>query len=214
MIHKIVYKLFKQELTQLVWDETYKPDTMKGLKFALVCEGHKFYIYPNIFDIPIERMGRIQDLVIQLQRMVSKEELDIFLENMENALNASVSGAAVKNLAQIGFLVGEMRKRKEMLIHPEVMMELAGAVLIREDQNPGEWNAEFEQKKVESFKNAYKGKELYDFFVLAGLSQYFPNIAHLEEDWTIFWEMAASRLEATQELLKSELSARNSTSAT
>lgn len=214
MIHKIVYKLFKKELTQMVWDETYKPDTMKGLKFALVCEGHKYYIYQNIFDIPIERMGRIQDLVIQLQRMVSKEELDVFLENMENALNASVSGAAVKNLAQIGFLVGEMRKRKEMLIHPDVMMELAGAVLIREDQNPGEWNAEFEQKKVEAFRNAYKGKELYDFFVLAGLSQYFPNIAHLEEDWTIFWEMAASRLEATQELLKSELSARNSTSVT
>lgn len=198
----------------MVWDETYKPDMMKGLKFALVCEGHKYYIYQNIFDIPIERMGRIQDLVIQLQRMVSKEELDVFLENMENALNASVSGAAVKNLAQIGFLVGEMRKRKEMLIHPDVMMELAGAVLIREDQNPGEWNAEFEQKKVESFRNAYKGKELYDFFVLAGLSQYFPNMEYLEEDWTIFWEMAASRLEATQELLKSELSARNSTSAT
>jgi len=214
VIHKIVYKLFKKELTQMVWDETYKPDMMKGLKFALVCEGHKYYIYQNIFDIPIERMGRIQDLVIQLQRMVSKEELDVFLENMENALNASVSGAAVKNLAQIGFLVGEMRKRKEMLIHPDVMMELAGAVLIREDQNPGEWNAEFEQKKVEAFRNAYKGKELYDFFVLAGLSQYFPNMEYLEEDWTIFWEMAASRLEATQELLKSELSARNSTSAT
>lgn len=214
MIHKIVYKLFKKELTQMVWDETYKPDTMKGLKFALVCEGHKYYIYQNIFDIPIERMGRIQDLVIQLQRMVSKEELDVFLENMENALNASVSGAAVKNLAQIGFLVGEMRKRKEMLIHPDVMMELAGAVLIREDQNPGEWNAEFEQKKVEAFRNAYKGKELYDFFVLAGLSQYFPNMEYLEEDWTIFWEMATSRLEATQELLKSELSARNSTLAT
>jgi hypothetical protein len=129
-------------------------------------------------------------------------------------LNASVSGAAVKNLAQIGFLVGEMRKRKEMLIHPDVMMELAGAVLIREDQNPGEWNAEFEQKKVEAFKKAYQGKELYDFFVLAGLSQYFPNMEYLEEDWTIFWEMATSRLEAMQELLKSELSARNSTSAT
>jgi hypothetical protein len=214
VIHKIVYKLFQRELTQMVWDETYKPDMMKGLKFALVCEGHKYYIYSNIFDIPIERMGRVQDLVIQLQRMVSREELDVFLENMENALNASVSGAAVKNLAQIGFLVGEMRKRKEMLIHPDIMMELAGAVLIREDQNPGEWNAEFEQKKVEAFRNAYKGKALYDFFVLAGLSQYFPNLEYLEEDWIIFWEMASSRLESMQELLKSELSAQNSTSTT
>jgi len=214
VIHKIVYKLFKKELTQMVWDDTYKPDKMRGLKFALTCKGHRYFIYQNVFDIPIERMGRIQDLVIQLQRMLSREELDVFLENMENALNASVSGAAVKNLAQIGFLVGEMRKRKEMLIHPDVMMELAGAVLIREDQNPGEWNAEFEQKKVEAFRNAYKGKELYDFFVLAGLSQYFPNMEYLEEDWTIFWEMATSRLEATQELLRSELSARNSTSAT
>ena len=130
MIHKIVYKLFKKELTQMVWDDTYKPDKMRGLKFALTCKGHRYFIYQNIFDIPIERMGRIQDLVIQLQRMLSREELDVFLENMENALNASVSGAAVKNLAQIGFLVGEMRRRKEMLVHPEVMMELAGAVLI------------------------------------------------------------------------------------
>ena len=56
----------------------------------------------------------------------------MFLENMEGALNKAVEGNAVKNLAQIGFLVGEMRRRKEMLVHPEVMMELAGAVLIRE----------------------------------------------------------------------------------
>jgi hypothetical protein len=146
--------------------------------------------------------------------MVSGEELDVFLENMEGALNKAVDGTAVKNLAQIGFLVGEMRRRKDMLVHPEVMMELAGAVLIREDQNPGEWNNEFEQKKVEAFREAYKGKELYDFFVLAGLSQFFPNIEHLEEDWTIFWEMASSRLEQTRELLKSEISARNSTSTT
>ncbi len=214
MIHKLVYKLFKKELTQMVWDDTYKPDKMRGLKFALTCQGHRYFIYQNIFDIPIDRMGRIQDLVIQLQRMVSREELDIFLENMEGALNKAVDGTAVKNLAQIGFLVGEMRRRKDMLVHPEVMMELAGAVLIREDQNPGEWNNEFEQKKVEAFREAYKGKELYDFFVLAGLSQFFPNIEHLEEDWTIFWEMASSRLEQTRELLKSEISARNSTSTT
>jgi hypothetical protein len=204
-MYKLLYKLFKKELTQLVWDETYKPDTMRGLKFAMVCEGHRFYVYSNLFDVPIERMGRVQDFIIQLNRVVSNGELENFVDKMEKALFAATAGDKVKDLAKIGFLIGELKARKEMLLHPEIMMELAGALYIREDQNPAEWNDEFEHKKVEMFRNNYTSGQLYDFFVTAGLSQFFPNFESLEKDWMILWEQSTARLQAMEEMLKSSL---------
>lgn len=202
---RLLYKLFKKELTQIVWDETYKPDKMRGLKFALVCEGHKFYVYNNIFDIPIERMGRIQDFIIQLNRVVSNEELQKFVEQMEKALYNTTSGDKLKDLSKIGFLIGELKARKDMLLHPEIMMELAGALFIREDQDPAEWNDEFEHEKVKMFRKNYVGGQLYDFFVTAGLSQFFPNFESLEKDWTILWEQSTARLQAMKEMMTSSL---------
>jgi hypothetical protein len=202
---KFVYRLFKKELTQMVWDETYKPDRMRGLKFAMVCEGHKFFVYNNLFDVPIERMGRVQDYIIQLNRVVSNDELANFIQNMEQALFNATSGDKVKDLAKIGFLIGELKSRKEMLLHPEIMMELAGALYIREDQDPAEWNDEFEHKKVEMFRKNYTSGQLYDFFVTAGLSQFFPNFESLEKDWMVLWEQSTARLQAMEEMLKSSL---------
>lgn len=200
---KLIYRLFKKELTQMVWDETYKPDRMRGLKFAMVCDGHRFFVYNNIFDVPIERMGRVQDYIIQLNRVVSNDELGNFIDNMEKALFSATNGDKVKDLAKIGFLIGEMKNRKEMLLHPEIMMELAGALYIREDQDSSEWNDEFEHKKVELFRKNYTSEKLYDFFVTGGLSQFFPNFESLEKDWTILWEQSQIRLQAMQEVLKS-----------
>lgn len=202
MIH-LIYKAFKKQFNQIVWDETYKPDKMRGLKFAMICEGHRFYVYNNVFDVPIERMGRVQDFIIQLNRVVSNEELATFIENMEKALYESTSGDKVKDLAKIGFFIGELKSRKEMLIHPEIMMELAGALYIREDQDPAEWNDEFEHKKVEMFRKNYTSGKLYDFFVQAGLTQFFPNFESLEKDWMILWEQSTARLKAMEEFLKS-----------
>jgi len=196
MIAELLYKWFPKEFNQLVWDSTYKPKKNQGLKYAFTCEGHRYYVYETLFEMPVERLGRAQDFVLQLQRMVSESELDKFLEAMESALFESTSGEKLKGLSKIGFLIGEMKERKKLLLHPEIMMELSGCMLIREDQDPGVWDAEFEQKKIETFRKNYKGKGLYDFFVLGGLNQFFPNFSSFEKDWEIYWEMAQARLKA------------------
>lgn len=203
MIAELLYKWFPRQFNQLVWDSTYKPDKMKGLKFALVCEGHRFYTYENLFDMPIERLGRAQDFVLQLQRMVSDDELNAFIESMEKALFESTNADKIKGLSKIGFLLGEIKERKKILIHPEIMMELVGTMLIREDQDPGDWNDEFEQKKVEMFRKNYKGKGLYDFFVSGGLKLFFPNLDSFETDWEDYLKMSQARLKHLNEIMES-----------
>lgn len=203
MIAKLLYKWFPKEFNQLVWDSTYKPKKNQGLKYAFTCEGHRYYVYESLFEMPVERLGRAQDFVLQLQRMVSESELDKFLEAMESALFESTSGEKLKGLSKIGFLIGEMKERKKLLLHPEIMMELSGCMLIREDQDPGVWDAEFEQKKIEIFRKNYKGKGLYDFFVLGGLNQFFPNFSSFGKDWETYWEMAQARLKALNKTVES-----------
>lgn len=211
MIARLLYKLFPQDFNQLVWDSTHKPKKNHGLKYAFTCEGYRYYVYDSLFEMPIERLGRAQDFVLQLQRMVSDSELASFLDQMEGALFESTSGEKLKGLSKIGFLVGEMKERKKLLLHPEIMMELSGCMLIREDQDPGVWDAEFEQKKIELFRENYKGKGLYDFFVLGGLNQFFPNFSSFEKDWEIYWEMAQARLKLLNKTMESYPSAGSST---
>ena len=203
MIAKLLYRLFPKDFNQLVWDSTYKPKKNQGMKYAFTCEGHRYYVYESLFEMPVERLGRAQDFVLQLQRMVSDVELDKFIESMEGALFESTSGDKLKGLSRIGFLIGEIKERKKLLLHPEIMMELSGCMLIREDQDPGDWDAEFEQKKIETFRKNYKGKGLYDFFVLGGLNQFFPNFSSFEKDWEIYWEMAQTRLKVLNKTVES-----------
>ncbi len=210
MIAELLYKWFPKQFNQLVWDATYKPDKMRGLKFAFVCEGHRFYVFDSLFEMPLERLGRAQDFVMQLQRMVSDQELTRFLDSMESALFESTNAEKLKSISRIGFLIGEMKERKKILIHPEIMMELASCMLVREDQDPADWNDEFEQKKVEMFRRNYKGKGLYDFFVLGGLNQFFPNFSSFEKDWETYWEMAQARLKVLNKTVESFPSAGNS----
>lgn len=214
VIAELLYKWFPKQFNQLVWDATYKPDKMRGLKFAFVCEGHRFYVFDSLFEMPLERLGRAQDFVMQLQRMVSDQELTRFLDSMESALFESTNAEKLKSISRIGFLIGEMKERKKILIHPEIMMELASCMLVREDQDPADWNDEFEQKKVEMFRRNYKGKGLYDFFVSGGLKQFFPNLDSFERDWETYLEMSQSRLKALEELMKSPRSVGSSTTKT
>lgn len=214
MIAKLLYRLFPKEFNQLVWDSTYKPKKNQGMKYAFTCEGHRYYVYESLFEMPVERLGRAQDFVLQLQRMVSDVELDKFIESMESALFESTSGDKLKGLSRIGFLIGEIKERKKLLLHPEIMMELSGCMLIREDQDPGDWDAEFEQKKIETFRKNYKGKGLYDFFVSGGLKLFFPNLDSFETDWEDYLKMSQARLKHLNEITESYRSAGSSTTKT
>ena len=204
MIADILFRLFKKQFNQLAFNDWHKPNRNEGLKFGFVCEGVNYYVYNNVFDLPLARMGKIQVLLTQLASCITDAELQKFLANMDENLNKAMEGNAVKNFSKIGWLIKEMQTRKEMLVHPELLTRIAAACSIAEGQDPTEWNDEVEYQKFKTFERHLSGEAgLFPFFQSAGLTQFSPGLSNIESDFNQYWEESKSRIAATEQIMQS-----------
>jgi len=183
---KILWRLYKPYFKQLEYLEQTKSKGFEKLEKVFIdSNGKQYYKYIDPFDIPMQRYEQVQILLMELDARVSKDEMNQFLEAMGLALNESD-----KNLRKtIGFLIGEMERRKELLFHPDIMMKLLACMVIREDQDSTLWDEEIEKEKIIQFKQDSKqGEGLHDFFMQAGLSLYIPSLPKLKDGWGKYLE--------------------------
>jgi hypothetical protein len=154
--------------------------------------------------MPAKRLGKVQVLLTQLASGVSDKELERFLDNMDDSLSKAMSGTAVKHISKIGWLVSELKARKQMVVHPELMMRIAAACCVAEGQDPTEWNDEVEYQKFKTFDRHYSGEGgLYPFFQSVGMTQFLTNLSSIESDFMQFWEASKSRIAATEQVIQS-----------
>ena len=193
-----LFNLFKTDFLKFAFDEQGKPPSFDLLETIFVdSNGKQYYRYKDDFDIPVLRKGKLEQLIKELGYGISKDEMTLFLDAMEKALN---KGQA--DVSKIGFLVTQMRERKDILIHPEILFEMVTTLYIREDENPALIDEEIHKEKFEQLKKDSQGG-LYDFFYTAGLSTYIPYLTKLEDDWNLYLVKAKRELE-TQNLFLSE----------
>lgn len=198
---KLLYRLFRGKFNELAFIDQNAKNTRQGLRFGFVMDEKNYYVYSNVFDMPMIRLGKIQVLLGQLSSCVSSTELDAFILDMQKALDEATSGSAVKSIGKIGFLTEELKRRKEMLVHPDLMLRICAACCIAEDEDPTVWNEEHEYKKFDRIKHHYSGGGgLFPFFRSIGLTQFLPEISNIESDFTQYWESAKTKLQAYDEL--------------
>ena len=198
---RLIYRLFKKEFNQLAYLDQIKVDKRQGLRFGFVMDGVNYYVYGNIFDMPMLRLHKIQMLVNQLRMVVNDEEMQKFIDNMKDALDKATSGGQVKQIARIGFLIEQLDFRKKNLIHPDLMLQISAACCIAEDEDPTEWNDENEARKLERIKRHYSEGALFPFFRSVGLTQFLPNLNTIEADFQRFWEESTSQIAAMNQIL-------------
>ena len=191
-----IFNLFKTDFLKYAFDEQSKPPSFDLLETIFVdSNGKRYFRYKDDFDIPILRKGKLEQLIKELGYGISKDEMTLFLDAMEKALN---KGQA--DVSKIGFLVTQMRERKDILIHPEILFEMVTTLYIREDENPALIDEEIHKEKFEQLKKDSQGG-LYDFFYTAGLQTYIPYLTKLEEDWNLYLEKATKELETQNSFL-------------
>jgi hypothetical protein len=181
----------------------YKSDTLKGAEFAFVdAKGRKYYKFVDDMDIPIIRKGQIQMFLTELSRGLDAAETSMFLNNMEKQIEVALSqpknvSQVSKYLASLMHLVGEMKLRKDNILHPTLLMDMAAVVFIREDENPFEFDIKLHNEKVHTFKTDVSQRiGLYDFFVQAKLSVYIPYLSELEHDFKGVYNYLKTKIEA------------------
>lgn len=156
-----------------------------------------YYVPESDFDLPHERTKALEKKLMMLRAGMSEDEQDLILDTMEKALNSGKKS----ELAMIGHCIIEMRKRKELLLHPDLMMDIVALKYIREDEDPSKIDSEIHMQKVEQFKKDSKDG-LYDFFYRAGLNQYIPYLEKLENDWEEYMIMSKIKIQALGDHLK------------
>lgn len=201
---KLLYKWFPESFHKLVFESQRKPINFDKLKFTFVdSEGRRYFQYMSDFDLSIKRKGALEMKVKELTMGLDRDELTGIVDAMDAALKAKDGrGNMTPNIARIGYFIEEIRNRKENLWHPGILMEMAALMNIREDEDPAIIDEDIQSQKVAQFeKDSETG--LYDFFLTAGLTAYFPFLKQSGGDWEKIFKEQKATLEGYRAMMKS-----------
>jgi len=178
-----------------IFERQSKPVGKEKMELMFVdSNGKRYYKYIDDLDIPAERWGHINRLYQELGNCISGDELELFINAMDKELNPEVESGERKkiDIGKIIVLVKEMKMRKEMLLHPDLMIEIVSSHYIREDENAAVWDEELHREKCKQFQKD-KGGGLRDFFQDAGLTVLMPFLRLSENDWKAYTEKSAKK---------------------
>ncbi len=194
----------KKELLKLAFNQQSKPVDRGKLEFAFLdSNGETYDKFSNDLDIPVLRMGQLQRLEQELYSCISDEELKGFIQVMEDGLNETDKAGHMKpNIGIIGKMITEIKQRKQLLLHPDLMFGIVAVAYIRSDENPAEFDLEIQAQKVAQFKKDSTGG-LYDFFYSSGISELIPFLTITEKKFDEYLEMAQTEITATNKWIKS-----------
>jgi len=112
------------------------------------------------------------------------------------------------NLAQVGWVLREIRLRQEMVIHTELLYNFIACHYIREDEPLSEWVESIHNEKVEAFKDCVKTRTAYEFFQLPELRNTTAISSMSPEEWNKHWSDSIreqANLQKKIDYLRSEL---------
>lgn len=176
---KWIGKLFQREIITSI------PHSKLELCFTDT-DGKKYYKFPESMSLPIERFGKLQEYMMWMSAGLTSVELDNLLDEADKALMDGL--LQKKNAAKIGFIITQIRERKNMIIHTELLYNFLAVQVIREDEKPEYFNNAIHLKKIEQFKEETKNGKTYDFFLKIGLKKLNDLFNMSEEEWNQCWE--------------------------
>lgn len=182
----------------------YRADALD--KAFVTHEGIQYYRFPKHLSMPLERIGKVQSYISWMARGLSPAEQDRILDTMEKVL---VDGLTKnKGAAKIGALIEEMRDRKNMTVHTELIYNFLAIQYIRQDENPEVINHDMHSLKIQEMKDEVEKHGNTGFFF--AIPELKPLLKHLdisEEGWNYFWNESVRRQLALKEFEKSITSA-------
>lgn|SRR3990167_7086294 len=198
---RLIYFLFKSQILKLQYGEQSKKKGFEKLTQVFIdSKGKRYYRYPNDMDIPILRKGALEKCLMEIESGLSGNELERILTAMSDALNERKGDRMIPNIAKVGFLVEEIRNRKNLLLHPDLLFEAVSILYIREDEDPAKVDGEvMNQKLVQLKEDSREG--LYDFFYTSGLSAYIPFLGKSEDEWMEYYQEGIVKMEAMKKFL-------------
>src|SRR3990167_5295698 len=125
------------------------PHSKLELCFTDSC-GCKYYKFPEAMTLPVERFGKLQEFMMWMSAGLTSTELDTLLDEADKALMSGLTTG--KNASKIGFVLTQIRERKTMVIHTDLLYNFLAVQVIREDEQAEHFNNAIHLDKIEQFK--------------------------------------------------------------
>lgn len=153
--------------------------------------GINYYKFPESMSLPIERFGKLQEFMMWMSAGLTANELDLLLDEADKALTNGLTTG--KNAAKIGFVLTQIRERKNMVLHTELLYNFLAVQVVREDEQPEYFNNAIHLEKIDQFKLETANGKTYDFFLRIGLKKLNVLYNMSEGEWNTYWRESLLR---------------------
>ncbi len=125
--------------------------TKDNLTFAFNdLDGNGYYKFGKDLGLPMARLGKLHEYIKWLSAGITGDELDVLLDQADKALTDGLKTG--KNASKIGFVLSEIRDRKQMVVHDELFYNIIAVQFVRHDEDVTTFNNDIQMQKVMAFK--------------------------------------------------------------
>lgn len=202
---------------KMIQAELAKDRWLELTEFVFEWDGKKYFKFVNSGDLPMKRYEALNLLLIKLSKRLTDEESELLFSIIKESLgewvNATVQKKKITNIQTAFFAIQEIESRqKNMMFHPDILLQIAAITIVREDENVFEVNPVIQEEKVKDFRQ-WGGDE--NFFIKSGVIQFFPSAEGLMTRSKELWDQHQEQVELSLRTYRSILgSVRSESSAT
>lgn len=187
------------------WENSRRP-THKDLVHVMTDDqGRGYYEFPDGMALPMVRFVKEKEFFEWMNSGLDAETLTELCDAAKGYLTDAMekpatSSARGKDIAKVYTILEEIGNRKERIIPFDLVINTLCALIVREDEDPFEWNERIHQEKCQYFANHYIS---YDFFFqfshFRKLSRF---LVDSKENWTRYLAQVKVQIKNLQESLK------------
>lgn len=198
---KFLFNIFEKKFLNYLIEKQSKKLDVKNLKYEFTdLDGKVYYSFPKEVLLPIGRLAKLQEYVMWLQRGIDTKEYENMLDAADVALTDGLTNK--KGGSKVGFIISELRDRKNMVIHEELFYNFIAVQLIRSDESITEFNNDIQMQKVDAIRKLNQKDE--GFFLIIQKFLAVLNLSDItKEELTTLLEESITKVEATRSILSS-----------
>lgn len=169
-----------------------KPVGFDELELRFVdSDGRKYYGFPKSMPIPIARYAKMRDFEMWMTVGMTPDEIGKIADALDKATEDFLR--TKKGHSRIGALITELKMRREMVVHTELIFNYLAVQFIREDENVEAFDPSIQDEKVATFKRESSNGSHNFFFVQPEFRRWNELFNFTPHEWETYWNESMSR---------------------